>query len=59
MVSLGYNKYTYNFYGVGKIIRKIMSKNTVLNIQARITALKKIGKHFYAGPRYAFDNLAY
>ncbi len=57
--EVGYNKYTYNFYGVGNDIPKdYVEKYGVEFPRLRITALKKIGKHFYAGPRYAFDNFS-
>jgi len=55
--ELGYNKYTYNFYGVGNTNPKdYVEKYGVEFPRLRITALKKITKNFYAGPRYAFDN---
>ncbi|MBA2612466.1 MAG: BamA/TamA family outer membrane protein [Bacteroidetes bacterium] len=57
--ELGYNKYTYNFYGVGNDQPKdYVEKYGVEFPRLRITALKKLSKHFYAGPRYAFDNFS-
>lgn len=57
--EIGYNKYTYNFYGVGNDQPKdYVEKYGVEFPRLRITALKKISKHFYIGPRYAFDNFS-
>lgn len=55
--ELGYNRYTYNFYGVGNDQPKnYVEKYGVEYPRLRVTALKKLTKHFYAGLRYAFDN---
>lgn len=57
--ELGYNKYTYNFYGVGNDQAKdYVEKYGVEFPRLRITFLKKITPHFYIGPRYAFDNFS-
>jgi outer membrane protein assembly factor BamA len=55
--ELGYNKFNYNFYGVGnKVPADFVERYGVEFPRLRITALKKIAKNFYAGPRYAFDD---
>jgi len=57
--ELGYNKYTYNFYGVGNDQPKdYVEKYGVEFPRLRITFLKKLTPHFYIGPRYAFDNFS-
>ncbi len=54
--ELGYNRYTYNFYGVGNDQPKnYVEKYGVEYPRVRVTALKKLSKHFFAGLRYAFD----
>jgi outer membrane protein assembly factor BamA len=54
--ELGFNRYHFNFYGVG-------NKNPVDYVErygvefprVRLTAIRKIFPHFYAGLRYAYD----
>ena len=55
--ELGYNRYTYNFYGIGNSEPKdYIEKYGVEFPRLRVTALKKVTRSFYAGIRYAFDN---
>jgi len=55
--ELGYNKYFYNFYGVGNSQPENFVESYGLEFpRIRITALKKFAKNFYAGLRYAYDN---
>jgi len=57
--ELGYNKYFYNFYGVGNDQPKnYVERYGVEFPRLRITALKKIIPHFYAGLRYAYDKFS-
>ena len=51
-----YNKFFYNFYGVGNDQPiDFVERYGVEFPRLRITALKKVAPHFYAGLRYAFD----
>lgn len=57
--ELGYNRYSYNFYGIGNDQPKdYVEKYGIEFPRLRITFLKRINKHFYVGPRYAFDNFS-
>jgi outer membrane protein assembly factor BamA len=57
--EIGYNKYFYNFYGVGNSQPKdYVEKYGVEFPRLRITGLKKVAPHFYAGLRYAFDKFS-
>ncbi len=57
--ELAYNRYTYNFYGVGNEQPKnFVEKYGVEFPRLRITALKKVSRHFYAGLRYAYDQFS-
>lgn len=57
--EIGYNKYFYNFYGVGNSQPKdYVEKYGVEFPRLRITGLKKVASHFYAGLRYAFDKFS-
>ncbi len=57
--EVGYNRYNYNFYGVGNDQPKdYVEKYGVEFPRLRLTFLKKITSHFYVGPRYAFDNFS-
>ena len=54
--EIGYNKYFYNFYGVGnEQPADFVELYGVEFPRLRVTALKKIAPHFYGGIRYAFD----
>lgn len=57
--ELAYNKFFYNFYGVGN--NHPLDFVEVYGVEfprLRFTALKKIAPHFYMGPRYAFDKFS-
>jgi outer membrane protein assembly factor BamA len=57
--ELDYNKFFYNFYGVGNDQPKdFVEKYGVEFPRLRVTALKKLAKHFYAGFRYAYDKFS-
>ena len=57
--EIGYNKYFYNFYGVGNNQSKdYVEKYGVEFPRIRVTALKKLADHFYGGLRYAFDKFS-
>lgn len=52
-----YNRFNYNFYGVGNAVPETFSERYGVQFpRIRLTALKKLAPHFYAGLRYAFDN---
>lgn len=54
--EIGYNKYFYNFYGVGNNQAKDYVEIYGVEFpRLRVTGLKKLAKHFYGGLRYAFD----
>jgi hypothetical protein len=54
--ELAYNKFFYNFYGVGNNqAPDFVEKFGFEFPRIRITALKKVMNHVYVGPRYAFD----
>src|SRR6185436_9856296 len=54
--EFAYNKYNYNFYGVGnEMPASYVEKYGVEFPRIRITLLKKLARNFYAGPRYAYD----
>lgn len=54
--ELAYNKYHYNFYGVGnEVPQNYVERYGVEFPRLRITGLKKLIPHFYAGLRYAYD----
>jgi outer membrane protein assembly factor BamA len=55
--ELTYNRFNYNFYGVGNQVPESFSERYGVKFpRVRVSALKKIVPHFYAGLRYAFDN---
>jgi hypothetical protein len=55
----GYNKFFYNFYGVGnEQPENFVEKYGVEFPRLRITAIKKIARGFYMGPRYAYDKFS-
>jgi outer membrane protein assembly factor BamA len=55
--EIAYHKFFYNFYGVGNDEPiDYVEKFGVKFPRLRITALKKIIPHFYAGLRYVYDN---
>jgi outer membrane protein assembly factor BamA len=55
--ELTYNKFNYNFYGVGNSIpANFVERYGVEFPRIRLTVLKKLFPHFYAGLRYAYDN---
>lgn len=57
--ELGYNKYFYNFYGVGNQQAKdFVEVYGVEFPRLRITGLKKLANHFYGGLRYAYDKFS-
>lgn len=57
--ELAYNKFFYNFYGVGnEQPTGFVERYGVEFPRLRITALKKVAPHFYAGFRYAFDKFS-
>jgi hypothetical protein len=57
--EIAYNKYNYNFYGVGNDQRPdYVERYGVEFPRLRVTFLKKISRSFYAGPRYAFDKFS-
>ena len=54
--ELAYNKYNFNFYGVGnEQPNSYVERYGVEFPRLRATVLKKLRKNFYAGLRYAFD----
>jgi outer membrane protein assembly factor BamA len=54
--EVAYNRYNYNFYGVGnKIPQDYVERYGVEFPRLRITMLKRVSRFFYAGPRYAYD----
>ncbi len=54
--ELAYNRYNYNFYGVGNDIPPdYVERYGVEFPRLRLTTLRRITRFFYAGPRYAFD----
>lgn len=55
--EIAYNKFFYNFYGVGNDEpMDYVEKYGVQFPRLRITALKRLIPHFYAGLRYVYDN---
>jgi len=51
-----YNRFNYNFYGVGNQVPANFSERYGVEFpRLRLTCLRKIRPHFYAGFRYAFD----
>jgi hypothetical protein len=57
--ELAYNKYNYNFYGVGnEQAANFVERYGVEFPRLRVTALKKVVKNFYAGLRYAYDKFS-
>lgn len=55
--EIAFHKFFYNFYGVGnEQANDYVEKYGVKYPRLRISALKKIVPHFYAGLRYAYDN---
>ena len=55
--EIAYHKFFYNFYGVGNDEPiDYVEKFGVKFPRLRVTALKKIIPHFYAGLRYVYDN---
>ncbi len=57
--ELGYNKYLYNFYGVGNNqADNYVEKYGVEFPRLRLTFLRKISRRFYAGLRYAYDKFS-
>jgi len=57
--ELAYNRYTYNFYGVGNDNpRDFVEKYGVAFPRLRFTALKKVGKNLFTGLRYAYDQFS-
>lgn len=55
--ELAYNRYNYNFYGVGNDqAENYVEKYGVEFPRLRVTFLRKITRSFYAGLRYAYDN---
>jgi len=57
--EIDYNKFFYNFYGVGNDQQpNYVERYGVEFPRLRITALKKLAPHFYAGLRYAFDKFS-
>ena len=57
--ELSYSRYNYNFYGVGNDQPKsYVERYGVEFPRLRLTALKKVANHFYAGLRYAYDKFS-
>jgi len=57
--EIAYNKFFYNFYGVGnRQSPDFVERYGVEFPRIRITCLKKLAPHFYAGLRYAFDKFS-
>jgi hypothetical protein len=57
--ELAYNKYNYNFYGVGnEQVENYVERYGIEFPRLRVTALKKVIKGFYAGLRYAYDKVS-
>jgi len=55
--ELAYNRYNYNYYGVGNDQPKNYVEVYGIEFpRLRATALKKVRKNFYLGFRYAYDN---
>lgn len=55
--ELAYNRYNYNFYGVGNDQpADFVERYGVEFPRVRVTALRKVTRRFYAGLRYAYDN---
>lgn len=55
--EVAYNKFFYNFYGVGnRQDPGFVERYGVEFPRLRLTVLKKFAPHFYAGIRYAFDH---
>ncbi len=54
-----YTRYLYDFYGVGNDVPKSYVERYGIEFpRLRLTALKKLKKNFYAGPRYAYDKVS-
>lgn len=57
--ELAYNKYNYNFYGVGNNQpESYVERYGVEFPRLRFTLLKKVTRSFYAGLRYAYDKFS-
>ena len=57
--ELAYNRYNYNFYGVGNNQpENYVERYGVEFPRWRFTFLKKVTRRFYAGLRYAFDKFS-
>lgn len=57
--ELSYMKFFYNFYGVGNDVpESFVELYGVEFPRLRVSALKKVGKHFYTGIRYAYDKFS-
>lgn len=57
--ELSYSRYNYNFYGVGNDQPdNFVERYGIEFPRLRITALRKVSRHVYVGPRYAFDRFS-
>jgi hypothetical protein len=57
--ELGYNKYFYNFYGRGNSTPSdFVEKYSITFPRLRFTALKRLSKYFFAGPRIVYDHFS-
>jgi hypothetical protein len=57
--ELSYSRYNYNFYGVGNDQPdNFVERYGIEFPRLRVTALKKVSRHVYAGVRYAFDRFS-
>ena len=57
--ELTYNKFFYNFYGVGnEQSPQFVERYGVEFPRLRITVLKRLVRHFYVGIRYAYDRFS-
>lgn len=57
--EFAYNKFFYNFYGVGNDQAKdFVEKYGVEFPRVRVTGLKRVARSFYMGVRYAYDKFS-
>jgi outer membrane protein assembly factor BamA len=57
--EITYNRFFYNFYGVGNDQAPDFSVRYGVEFpRLRLTTLRKVAPHFYAGLRYAFDKFS-
>lgn len=57
--EIAYNRYRYNFYGRGNEVPENFVERYGLEFpRFRLTVLRRFGKWFYAGGRYAYDRFS-